>query len=213
VKPNSTKKLSLNRLDVQTEDDLWRQIVGKVQLEKHLIEQNVEQFSHAGATLLGYTELGCELGHKGNTPMVEAILDGTFEHDSLSDDALAAIVKQLRKHPAVREIILPIVTVADFKSAFKCVPEKTALSFSGWGGSSLQGLCQMLRRWASGHPVSNSCRNDDITAGYRILSREMEEGNTCNAREDTGGRALQQAANYPTTGGGPKPSATHSFCQ
>jgi hypothetical protein len=37
--------------------------------------------------------------------MAEAILDGTFEHDSLSDDALAAIVKQLRKHPAVREII------------------------------------------------------------------------------------------------------------
>jgi hypothetical protein len=66
--------------------------------------------------------------------MAEAILDGTFEHDSLSDDALAAIVKQLRKHPAVRKNILPIVTVADFKSAFKCVPDKTASSFSGWGG-------------------------------------------------------------------------------
>jgi hypothetical protein len=62
--------------------------------------------------------------------MSEATLDGTFEHDSLSDDALAAIVKQLRKHPAVREIIQPIVTEADFKSAFKCVPEKTASSFS-----------------------------------------------------------------------------------
>jgi hypothetical protein len=48
---------------------------------------------------LGYTELGQELGHTGDTPMVEAILDGTFEHDSLSDDALAAIVKQLLKHP------------------------------------------------------------------------------------------------------------------
>jgi hypothetical protein len=65
--------------------------------------------------------------------MAEAILDGTFEHEPLSDDALSAIVKQLRKHPAVREIIQPIVTEADFKSAFKCVPEKTALSFSVWG--------------------------------------------------------------------------------
>jgi hypothetical protein len=35
--------------------------------------------------------------------MAEAILDSTFEHDSLFDDALAVIVKQLRKHPAVKE--------------------------------------------------------------------------------------------------------------
>jgi hypothetical protein len=189
VKPNSTKKSSLNRLDVQMEDGLWRQIVGKVQVEEHLIERNVEQFSHAGATPWGYTELVHELGHMGDTPMVEAILDGTFEHDSLYDDALAAIVKQLRKHPAVREIILPIVTEADFKSSFKCVPEKKASSFSGRGGSSLQGLCRRLRRWASGHPVGDSCRNDDSTAGYMILSRVIEEGNRCNAREDTGGLA------------------------
>jgi hypothetical protein len=32
VKPTSTKKSSLNRLDVQTEDGLWRQIVGKTQV-------------------------------------------------------------------------------------------------------------------------------------------------------------------------------------
>jgi hypothetical protein len=103
-------------------------------VEEHLIEQNVEQFSHTGATPLGYTELGHELGHTGDTPMAEAILEVTFVHDSLSDDALAAIVKQLRKHPAVTEIIQPVVTEADFKTPFKCVPEKTASSFSGWGG-------------------------------------------------------------------------------
>jgi hypothetical protein len=48
VKPNSTKKSRLNRLDVQTEDGLSRQIVGKTQVKEHLIERNVEQFSHAG---------------------------------------------------------------------------------------------------------------------------------------------------------------------
>jgi hypothetical protein len=133
VKPKSTKKLSLNRLDVQTEDGFWRQIVGKTQVEEHLIERNVEQFSHTGATPLGYTELGRELGHTGDTPMAEAILDGSFEHESLMDEALAAILQQLRKHPNVQEIIQPIITEADFKSAFKCVPENTASSFSGCG--------------------------------------------------------------------------------
>jgi hypothetical protein len=89
-------------------------------VEEHLIERNVKQFSHAGATPLGYTDLGRELVHTGNTPMVEAILDGTFKHESLMDEALAAILKQLRKHPNVQEIIQPIVTEEDFKSSFKC---------------------------------------------------------------------------------------------
>jgi hypothetical protein len=71
VKPNSTKKPCLNILDVQTEDGLSRQIVGKVQVEEHLTERNVEQFSHAGANPLGYTAMGRELGHTGDTPMAE----------------------------------------------------------------------------------------------------------------------------------------------
>jgi hypothetical protein len=89
-------------LDVQTEDGLWRKIIGKTQVEEHLIERNVEQFSHAGATPLGYTDLGRELGHTGDTPIAEAILDGTFEHQSLTDEALAAILQQLRKHRSVQ---------------------------------------------------------------------------------------------------------------
>jgi hypothetical protein len=55
VKPNSTKKSCLNRLDVQMEDGICRQIVGKDQVEEHLTERNVELFSHAGTTPLGYT--------------------------------------------------------------------------------------------------------------------------------------------------------------
>jgi hypothetical protein len=65
--------------------------------------------------------------------MADAILKGTFKHDSLSDDALSDIVKQLRKHPTVRHIIKHIVTEGNFKSAFKCAPDKTASSFSGRG--------------------------------------------------------------------------------
>jgi hypothetical protein len=130
VKPNSTKKLSLNRLDVQTEDGIWQQIVCKTQVEDHLIERNVEQFPHAGAPPLGYTDLGRELGHTGDTPMAYALLDGTFEQESLTDKALAAILKQLRNHPNVQEIIQSIITEADLKSAFKCVPDKTLWSRS-----------------------------------------------------------------------------------
>jgi hypothetical protein len=84
-------------------------------VEEHLIERSVEQFSYAGATPLGYTDLDRELGHMGDTPMADAILDGTFEHQSLIDKALAAILQQLRKHPNVQEIIQPIITEADFK--------------------------------------------------------------------------------------------------
>jgi hypothetical protein len=141
VKPNYTRMSSINRLDVQTKDDLWFQIVGKCQVEEHLIERNVEQFSYSGATPLGYNELGLELGHTGYTPMAEAIRDGTFKHDSLSDDSLEAIVKQIWKHPAVTKFIQAVVTEADFKTAFKCVPEKTTSSFYGPGGVHQYKVC------------------------------------------------------------------------
>jgi hypothetical protein len=39
-------------------EGLWKQIIGKYNLEDNLIAINVEQFSHAGATPFGYTDLG-----------------------------------------------------------------------------------------------------------------------------------------------------------
>jgi hypothetical protein len=65
--------------------------------------------------------------------MAQYIYDGTIQHDALSDEAIYSIVVQLRKHPAIGKIIKPVVSPEDFKSAFKCVPEKTASSFSGRG--------------------------------------------------------------------------------
>jgi hypothetical protein len=47
------------------------------------------------------------------------------------NEAIRAIVNQLREHPMVHQIWKPIVTPEDFTSCFKCVPEKTAPSFSG----------------------------------------------------------------------------------
>jgi hypothetical protein len=117
-------------MDVQLDDGIWHQIVFKDPVEDHLIGRNLEQFLNMGETPLGYTEPGQALGHTGDTPMAEAILEGALKHETLSDSALAAIVKHVRQHPAVWKIINPIVTEQDFKSAFKCVPEKTASSFS-----------------------------------------------------------------------------------
>jgi hypothetical protein len=66
--------------------------------------------------------------------MAEAICSRTMEHEALSDTDIRAIVlEQLRKHPCIDKILKPVVTEADFKSAFKRVPERTASSFSGWG--------------------------------------------------------------------------------
>jgi hypothetical protein len=49
----------------------------------------------------------------------------------MDNEAIRAIVGQLKRHPAIQEILKPIMTPADFQSCFKCVPKKTASSFSG----------------------------------------------------------------------------------
>jgi hypothetical protein len=77
----------------------------------------VEQFSHAGSPPFGYTPLGKELGHTGNSPMADEIYNGTLDHEDLNDEAINDIVIQLRKHPAKQRILLPIVMEEDFKSA------------------------------------------------------------------------------------------------
>jgi hypothetical protein len=101
VKPNSNNKSSLARVSVPDDgpESLWQQISGKDDLEDHLIKRNIEQISHAGATPFGYTELGKDLGHTGDSQMDQDIYDGTLEHDALSDGAINAIVAQLRKYP------------------------------------------------------------------------------------------------------------------
>jgi hypothetical protein len=135
VKPKSTKKSSVTRVTVPDTgiEGLWKHIIGKDDLEYHLIERNIVQFSHAGATPFGYTDLGKELGQTGDSQMAQSIFEGTIEHAALSDREIQEIVEQLSKHPAIDNIFKPLVTPEDFKSSLKCVSEKTASSFSGRG--------------------------------------------------------------------------------
>jgi hypothetical protein len=87
------------------------------------INRNIEQFSHAGDTPFGYTPLGDELGHTGDTLMADDIYNSTLEHRSLTDHAIKAIVKQFCKHPLLTKMISPVVTTEDFISCFGCVAE------------------------------------------------------------------------------------------
>jgi hypothetical protein len=130
VKPSSLKKISLAILEVQDTTGICKQIQGNESIKEHIAQRNMEQFSHAGNILFRYTPLGEELGHNGDTKMAEDILDGNLDHEALRDDAIQEIVKQLMQHPTIQQIIKPIITVEDFKSAFKCVSDKTASSYS-----------------------------------------------------------------------------------
>jgi hypothetical protein len=56
--------------------------------------------------------------------------NGTVDHEALNDEDINDIVIQLRKHPAIQQILSPIVREEDFKSSFKCVPENNASSYS-----------------------------------------------------------------------------------
>jgi hypothetical protein len=112
VKPNSA---SLSKVTIPETDGTWTQIIGKDDLEDHLIQRNVEQFLLSGETPFGYSTLGKELGHTGDSEMADAIHEGTLEHEALSDAAINSVVKQLRKHPALDKVLKPVVTEEDFK--------------------------------------------------------------------------------------------------
>jgi hypothetical protein len=109
-------------------DTTWTKIEDREDVEHHLIARNVEQLSHAGVTPFGFTDLCKDLGHTGDSAMAEEIVDVTLEHECMKDEAIWAIAQQLKRHPTIQGILTPIVSVKDFQSCFKCVPEKTPSS-------------------------------------------------------------------------------------
>jgi hypothetical protein len=130
IKPETLKRSRLTKIEVPDGDE-WKKVEGKETMEKHLMGRNIEQFSHAGKTPFGYSDLGAELGHTGDSQMANDILKGTLQHECLSNEAIREIVNQLREHPMVQQIWKPVATPEDFTSCFKWVPEKAASSYSG----------------------------------------------------------------------------------
>jgi hypothetical protein len=79
IKPNTLQRSKLMHAEVPSNNETtWTKIEDKDEVEHHLIATNVEQFSHAGATPFGFTDLGKELGHAGDSAMTEVILEGTL---------------------------------------------------------------------------------------------------------------------------------------
>jgi hypothetical protein len=111
LQPHTLQKSKLTAVEVSgTDDGYWSRIDTKEQVEALLINRNIKEFSHTGDTPFGYTPLGDELGHTGDTLMADDIYNGTLEHRSLTDHAIKAIVKQLRKHPLLTKMSSPLVT-------------------------------------------------------------------------------------------------------
>jgi lipopolysaccharide biosynthesis regulator YciM len=98
-------------VEVPNEDGpAWTEIENRAEVEIHLIDRNVEQFSHAGTTPFGYTTLGKELGRTRNSGMAENILNSILDHECMEKEAIHAIVRQLKMQPTIQGILELIVT-------------------------------------------------------------------------------------------------------
>jgi hypothetical protein len=106
LKPNTLKRSKFLHVEVPNGDGTsWTKVKDKEEVEKHLIDRNVEQFSHSGKTPFGYTELGKELGYTGDSDMAESILNGTLEHKCIYHEKICAIVGQLKRHSTIQGIL------------------------------------------------------------------------------------------------------------
>jgi hypothetical protein len=122
LKPNTLKRLKLVHVEVLNENGTaWTRIENRAEVESHLIDRSVEKFSRAGTTPFGYTALGKELGHIDISNMDENILNGTLDHECMNNEAIRAIVGQLKRHPTIQGMLTTIVTTAYFQSCFKFV--------------------------------------------------------------------------------------------
>jgi hypothetical protein len=91
VKPNTLKRSRLRHVEVSNIDETtWTKIEDNKEVENHLIARNLEQFSHAGATPFGYTDIGKELGqHIGTrvfaTHYTVSTIQASYGKDAVSN--------------------------------------------------------------------------------------------------------------------------------
>jgi hypothetical protein len=73
IKPETLKRSRLTKIEVLDGDE-WKKVEDKEIMEEHLMERNIEQFSHAGKTPFTYSDLGAKFGHTGDSQMANNIL-------------------------------------------------------------------------------------------------------------------------------------------
>jgi hypothetical protein len=186
IKPETLKWSRLTKIELPDGDE-WKKVEDKELMEEHLMERNIEQFLHAGNTPFGYLDFGAKLGHTWDSQMANDTLDSTLQHECLSNEAIRAILNQLRAHPngktnmeANRDsrrlyLLYLMRTRNDSIVVFRPI------------GTTLQSVISDKRgrnRWITGFGL---CIHDDGALGRILLSGEMEEGRRCNVGKDCGG--------------------------
>jgi hypothetical protein len=73
IKLETMKRSRLTKIEVP-DGDAWKKVEDKETMEEHMMERNIEQFSHAGDTPFRYSDLGAELGHTGDSQMANDFL-------------------------------------------------------------------------------------------------------------------------------------------
>jgi hypothetical protein len=106
--------------------------------------------------------------------MVKDILDGTLEHECMKDEAIWVIVQQLKRHPTIQGILTPIVSAKDFQSCFKCVPEKTASSYSGQSVPHYKACADGPKDGLANSPTEIHAAMATISLEMGFLPRKME---------------------------------------
>jgi hypothetical protein len=114
IKQETLTQIRLKNIEVPDGDE-WKKVEDKEIMEEHLMERT-------GKTPFEYSDLGAELGHTRDSQMANDILEGMLQHECLSNEAIRAILIQLRENPMVPQIWKPIMTPEDFTSCFKCIP-------------------------------------------------------------------------------------------
>jgi hypothetical protein len=108
LKQHTLQKSKLTTDEVSGADDgvtdgSWSRIDTKEQVKALLINHKIEQLSRAGDTPFGYSPLGDELVHTGDTIMADHIYNSMLKHISLTDHAIKAIVKQFAQASTLDE--------------------------------------------------------------------------------------------------------------
>jgi hypothetical protein len=82
IRPEILKRSRVTKIELPDGDE-WRKVEDKEIMEEHLMERIIEQFLHAGKTPFGYSDLGAELGHTGDSQIANGILEGTLQRECL----------------------------------------------------------------------------------------------------------------------------------
>eukprot|EP01082_Thalassiosira_pseudonana_P016004 g13600.t1 g13600 contig9:10029-12311(+) len=113
----------------------WRKITNMEEMEQWLLRRNKRHLQQmyledSPPTLPSFAAM---MGEHGTSTTVDAILDGTFDIDSIElPEQMKAWLKTMKRTPAERDLtVVTAMTSKQYQEAFKAVDERTSSSPSG----------------------------------------------------------------------------------